>query len=143
MVLNKKERDRLPATLKRSPEKAQDTYIHTLESAEEVHGDGEAAHRIAFGSLKHSFEKVGDRWEPKETRGPSDLQDAKRGREALESTTETAEGVNALATKAHLLELAKRLEVKGRSAMTKSELVEAIARANRNVSSRSLREETS
>ncbi len=58
MVLNKQERKRLPATLARSPEKAQATYMHTLEAAEEVHGDGEAAHRIAFGSLKHSFEKA-------------------------------------------------------------------------------------
>jgi ChaB len=59
MVLNEQEKKRLPSTLARSSEKAQDTYIHTLEAAEEVHGDGEAAHRIAFGSLKHSFEKVG------------------------------------------------------------------------------------
>ena len=64
MVLDKNERERLPSTLKRSPKKAQETYVHTLESAEETHGDGEAAHRIAFGSLKHSFEKVGDHWEP-------------------------------------------------------------------------------
>ena len=62
MVLNKQEKKRLPSTLARSPEKAQDTYMHTLEAAEKVHGDGEAAHRIAFGSLKHSFEKVGDHW---------------------------------------------------------------------------------
>ena len=85
MVLNKQEKERLPSTLKRSPAKAQDTYMHTLESAEKVHGDGEAAHRIAFGSLKHSFEKVGDHWEPKDERGPSDDQDAKRGEEAIDS----------------------------------------------------------
>jgi hypothetical protein len=29
--------------------------------------------------LKHSFEKVGDHWEPKTRRGPSDDQDAKTG----------------------------------------------------------------
>ena len=40
----------------------------TLESAEEVHGDGEAAYRLALASLKHSFEKVGDPWEPKDDR---------------------------------------------------------------------------
>jgi hypothetical protein len=34
-----------------------------LEAAEKEHGDGEAAHRIALASLKHSFEKVGDHWE--------------------------------------------------------------------------------
>src|SRR6478609_3898816 len=82
MVLNRKERERLPATLQRSPKKAQDTYIHTLKSAEKTHGDGEAAHRIALASLKHSFEKVGDHWEPKANKGPSDAQDAKRGRAA-------------------------------------------------------------
>ena len=62
MVLNKQEKQRLPATLKRSPAKAQATYVHTLESAEQDHGDGEAAHRIAFGSLKHSFERSVTRW---------------------------------------------------------------------------------
>ena len=71
MALNKKEKDRLPATLERSSEHAQATYMHTLEAAEEVHGNGEAAHRIAFGSLKHSFEKVGDHWEAKDERAPA------------------------------------------------------------------------
>ena len=32
MVLDKNERERLPSTLKRSPKKAQETYVHTLES---------------------------------------------------------------------------------------------------------------
>ena len=77
MALNKEENERLPATLKRSSAKAQATYMHTSEAAEETHGDGEAAHRIAFASLKHSFEMVGDHWEEKAERGPSDEQDAK------------------------------------------------------------------
>ncbi len=139
MALNKQEKERLPGTLKRSPTKAQDTYMHTLESAEEVHGDGEAAHRIAFASLKHSFEKVGDHWEPKDVPGPSDEQDAKRGIEARTSSTPTAGGVNANATKAHLLDLAKRLEISGRSRMTKDELVSAVDRANRAATSRATR----
>ena len=143
MVLNKQERERLPATLKRSPEKAQDTYMHTLEAAEQTHGDGEAAHRIAFGSLKHSFEKVGDHWEPKAQRGPSDDQDAKTGREALASTTETAGGVNARAPKTHLLDVARRLHVQGRSRMTKAELVAAIDRENRRATSTASRKGTS
>jgi hypothetical protein len=141
MVLNKKERERLPATLKRSPKKAQNTYVHTLEAAEETHGDGEAAHRIAFGSLKHSFEKVGDHWEPKAKKGPSDRQDAKRGKAARESKTKTAGGVDAFASKAHLLVVAKRLEVRGRSRMTKAELVNAIDKANRSASASSLRKD--
>ena len=136
MVLNKQEEKRLPSTLARSPQKAQDTYMHTLEAAEEVHGDGEAAHRIAFGSLKHSFEKVGDHWEAKDTPGPSDAQDAKRGVDALNSATPTAGGVNANASKTHLLELAKRLNVTGRTRMTKVQLVDAIDKANQRATAR-------
>jgi cation transport regulator ChaB len=139
MALSKTEQERLPATLQRSSAKAQATYMHTLESAEEDHGDGEAAHRIAFASLKHSFEKVGDHWEPKDERGPSDEQDAKTGVEARTNPVETAGGVNARASKVHLMELARRLDVRGRSSMTKAELVEAIDKANRNASARSLR----
>ncbi len=141
MVLNKQEQKRLPGTLKRSSEKAQDTYVHTLEAAEDVHGDGEAAHRIAFGSLKHSFEKVGDHWEAKEERGPSDAQDAKRGAEALNSDTPTAGGVDAYASKAHLLDVAKQLDIKGRSRMTKAELVASIDRANQRASAKALEAE--
>ncbi|MCZ3389022.1 MAG: ChaB family protein [Actinomycetia bacterium] len=140
MVLNDKERERLPSTLKRSPAKAQNTYIHTLEAAEATHGDGEAAHRIALASLKHSFEKVGDHWEPKAHRGPSDDQDAKTGRDAIEGTTPTAGGVDARAPKSHLLEMAKRLDVKGRSRMTKPQLVEAIDQHNRRATARAGRQ---
>lgn len=134
MALTKKEKERLPATLRRSPAKAQATYVHTLEAAEQDHGDGEAAHRIAFGSLKHSFEKVGDHWEPKDERGPSDDQDAQRGVAARTRPLPTAGGVNARATKAHLMDLARRLDVRGRSRMTKDQLVTAIDAANRKAS---------
>ena len=139
MVLTKKEKERLPSTLKRSPAKAQDTYMHTLEAAEETHGDGEAAHRIAFASVKHSFEKVGDHWEPKAKKGPSDAQDAKRGRAARQSNTKTAGGVDAFASKAHLLDVAKRLDITGRTKMTKTELVKAIDKANRSATAKSSR----
>jgi hypothetical protein len=47
--------------------------------------------------LKHSFEKVGDHWEPKTRRGQSDDQDAKTGSAARRSSTPTAGGVNAYA----------------------------------------------
>jgi hypothetical protein len=139
MVLNRQEKERLPATLKRSPAKAQATYMHTLESAEQVHGDGEAAHRIAFGSLKHSFEKVGDHWEQKDEPGPSDEQDAKTGVEALTRPAKTAGGVNARATKSHLLDVAKRLDIRGRWAMSKADLVAAIDAANRRASAKAAR----
>jgi cation transport regulator ChaB len=143
MALSKAQRDRLPATLVRSPSKAQETYIHTLESAEEVHGDGEAAHRIALSALKHSFEKVGDRWERKGTKGPSDRQAAKSGTAARRGRQATAGGVDANASKSHLMDVATRLDVRGRSRMNKSELVAAIDKANRSSSARSLRDDRS
>jgi hypothetical protein len=141
MALTKTQRDRLPSTLARSPNKAQETYIHTLESAEQTHGDGEAAHRIALSALKHSFEKVGDHWERKDSKGPSDRQAAKSGRAARRDSGATAGGVDANASKAHLLDLAKRLDVNGRSRMSKSELVDAIDKANRASSAKSRRDD--
>lgn len=70
----------MPSTIKRSPKKAQDTYEETLENAEKEYGDkGGRAHRVAYASLKHSFEKVGDRWEPKKKKGPSDAEAAEKG----------------------------------------------------------------
>jgi cation transport regulator ChaB len=122
-------RDDIPSTLKRSPKKAQDTWAETRDSAVEQYGDGERAHRTAFASLKHSFEKVGDHWEPKDEKGPSDDQAEKSGRSARRGGP-TAEGVDANASKKHLYEVATRLEVTGRSRMTKGELVEAIKKAN-------------
>jgi len=119
-------RENLPSTIKRSPRKAQDTYAETLDSAVEQYGDGERAHRTALSSLKHSFEKVGDHWEPKAKKGPSDAK-AAGGRD---TKAETAGGVDANASKEHLLGVAKKLDVKGRGKMKKSELVEAIQKAN-------------
>ena len=66
----------IPSTIKRSPKKAQDTYAKTHDSAVEQYGEGERAHRTAFSALKHSFEKVGDHWEPKAKKGPSDAKAA-------------------------------------------------------------------
>ncbi|MHA7240315.1 ChaB family protein [Arthrobacter sp. TMS1-12-1] len=114
----------LPSTLQRSDEKAQDTFAATLDSAEEQYGDGERARRTAFASLKHGFEKVGDHWEPKEEKGPSDEQAAGAG------TGRTAGGVDANASKRHLYDLARKLDVPGRSGMTKAELVDALQKAN-------------
>ena len=119
-------RENLPSTIKRSPKHAQDTYAETLDSATEQYGDGERAHRTALSSLKHSFEKVGDHWEPKEQRGPSDEQAAG----GVDTNRPTAGGVDANASKKHLLEVAQRLDVRGRSRMTKAELVDAIQKAN-------------
>lgn len=116
----------LPSTLQRSGKKAQDTFGKTLESAEEEYGVGERASRTAFSSLKHTHEKVGDHWEPKEESGPSDAAAERGGR----NPGETAGGVHANASRKHLYEIARTLDVAGRSRMTKTELVEAIQRAN-------------
>jgi cation transport regulator ChaB len=119
-------RDDMPSTLKRSPKKAQDTYAKTHDSAVEEYGEGERAHRTAFSAVKHSFEKVGDHWEPKSEKGPSDAKAAGgRGTKA-----KTAGGVDANASKEHLMDVAKRLDITGRSKMTKAELVDAIQKSN-------------
>jgi ChaB/Rho termination factor, N-terminal domain len=120
-------RKEMPSTLRRSPREAQETWSKTHDSAVETYGEGEQAHRTAFASLKHSFEKVGDHWEAKKGKGPSDAQ-AARGRG--QRPTGTASGVDANASKQHLMEVARRLEIRGRSSMTKQELVDAIQKAN-------------
>jgi cation transport regulator ChaB len=122
-------REELPSTLERSPKKAQDTWVAAHDSAVDEYGEGERAHRTAFAALKHSFEKVGDHWEAKDEKGPSDKQAAKSGAKARKGG-ETAGGVNANASKAHLYETASRLGITGRSRMTKDQLVDAIKKAN-------------
>ncbi len=128
----------LPATLKRSPKKARKTWSKAHDSAVETYGEGERAHRTAFSALKHSYEKVGDHWEKKDKKGPSDKQAAKSGRSARKGG-KTAGGVDANAKKPHLLDVARKLGVKGRSKMTKGELVKAIGKANDRESAKSLR----
>jgi cation transport regulator ChaB len=123
----------LPSTLKKSPAKAQRTFAKAHDSAAQEYGEGERAHRVAYSALKHSFEKVGDHWEPKGSKGPSDSRARSGGPNAK---GKSAEGVDANASKKHLLDVAKRLDISGRSSMTKDELVDAIKKANRRESSR-------
>jgi cation transport regulator ChaB len=117
----------MPSTIERSPKKAQDTYVKAHDSAVKEYGEGERAHRTAFAALKHSFEKVGDHWEPKGKKGPSDAK-AAGGRD---TRAKTAGGVDTNASKQHLMDVAKKLDIGGRSRMTKPELVDAIQKANR------------
>jgi cation transport regulator ChaB len=125
-------RSKMPSTIKRSPKKAQDTYEETLEHAEAEYGDGGRAHRVAYASLKHSFEKVGDRWEPKKRKGPSDEEAAQSGPPGSHPRKKTAGGVDVNGhTKQELYERAKALDIAGRSRMSKSELGRAIARKQR------------
>jgi cation transport regulator ChaB len=117
----------LPDTVRRSPAKARRTFAAALDAAHEQYaGDEERAHRTAYAALKHSFEKVGDHWEPKTRRGPSDPR-AKRGRGG---GGRSAGGVDVEGhTRDELYERAKRAGVSGRSKMNKMELAQAIARA--------------
>ena len=75
-------KDEMPSTLERSPKKAQRTWAKTHDSAVDQYGEGERAHRTAFAAVKHSFEKGGDHWEPKDEKGPSDKQAEKTGEAA-------------------------------------------------------------
>ena len=59
--------------------------------------------------------------------------------EGRDSDRPTAGGVDANASKKHLYELASRLDIKGRSSMTKAQLVEALQKANDRESARALR----
>jgi cation transport regulator ChaB len=122
----------LPDTLKRSPAKAQRTWAKAHDSAVETYGEGERAHRTAFSALKHSFQKVGDHWEPKKRKGPSDPQAARSGRAARERPAKTYGGIDVTgSTKQELYERARKLGVPGRSTMDKAELAEAIAKKQR------------
>lgn len=118
--------EELPSTLERSGRKAQDTFAKAHDSALEEYGDESRAHRVAYAALKHTHEKIGDHWEPKAEAGPSDAQ-AEGG---VNTDRETAGGVDANASVAHLRDVAKRLDIEGRSSMSKAELVDAIQKAN-------------
>ena len=122
-------RQDLPDTIKRSPKHAQDIFVETHDSAVETYGEGERAHRTAFAALKHSYEKVGDHWEAKPEKGPSDPRSEGTTAQKRAGIGATAGGVDVEGhTRDELYERATRLEIKGRSKMTKLELAQAIAR---------------
>lgn len=130
-------KDAMPSTVERSDAKARRTWVDSYDSAIETYGDdGGRARRVAFAALKHTHEKVVDHWEPKGRKGPSDEQAAKAGRR---TNRDTAGGVDANASKAHLMDVARKLDIRGRSSMKKGELVDAIQKAN-NRSTRKSRE---
>jgi cation transport regulator ChaB len=119
----------IPGTLQRSPAKAQRTFEKAHDSAVDTYGEGERAHRTAYAAVKHSFEKVGDHWEPKEEKGPSDPQAARGGAGARRGLEKTFGGVDVLgSSKQELYERARDLGVRGASRMTKEQLAEAIMR---------------
>jgi len=116
----------LPSTLQRSPRKAQRTFAKAHDSAIGEYGDEQRANQVAWAAVKHAYEKVGDHWEKKDEMGPSDA----RAAEGRNSKKKPQGGVDANATKTHLLTIAKRLDISGRTTMKKKQLVEAIQRAN-------------
>jgi cation transport regulator ChaB len=122
----KAKQSEIPSTLQRSPEKAQRTFAKAHDSAAEEYGEGRRANQTAWAAVKHSFEKVGDHWEKKGRKGPSDEQ-AAGGRD---TNRRTRGGVDANASKSHLMDIAKRLDISGRSRMKKDQLVDAIQKAN-------------
>ncbi|MFV9635725.1 ChaB family protein [Mycobacterium neumannii] len=123
----------LPSTLQKSDAKAQRTFAKAHDAAAEEYGEGERAHRVAYSALKHSYEKVGDHWEAKSEKGPSDERARSGGPNAK---GDTAEGVDANSSKKHLMEIARHLDISGRSSMNKDELVSAIKKANRRETAR-------
>jgi cation transport regulator ChaB len=119
--------EELPGTIRRSPKKAQRTFAKAHDSAVEEYGEGQRAHRVAYGALKHTFEKKGDRWVPKDGKGPSDPRS--KDPNARRNHGKTFGGVDFEGhTKKELYDRAARLDVRGRSKMSKEELAEAIAR---------------
>ena len=126
---NEVRRSELPSTLKRSGAKAQRTFAKTHDAAVEQYGEGERAHRTAMASLKHTHEKRGDRWVPKDEPGPSDPRSEKTTAQKRRGEGETFGGVDVEQnTKEELYERARRLGVEGRSKMSKRDLARAIAR---------------
>ncbi len=121
----------LPSTIRRSDEHAQAIFTETLNSAEGTYGPGERARRTAFASLKHSYEKVGDHWEPKEHRGPSDAQAARGVGQDSQTARPTGGGVDVEGhSRDELYARARDLGVKGASRMKKAELAREIDKAN-------------
>ena len=123
------DKEDVPDTIERSPKKVQDTYEKTLDSAHEQYDSEERAHRTAWSAVKHVAEKTGDHWELKDEPGPSDPQSKQSGRQARDRPKATYGGVDVEGnTKDELYERAKKLDIEGRSNMTKEELAAAIAK---------------
>lgn len=126
--MSPRNRASLPATLKRSPTKAQRTFAKVLDNAEQQYGEGERAQRTAFAVLKRGFEKKGDRWVPKREAGPSDPRSAGTTAQKRAGRGETFGGIDFFGnTRKALYERARRAGIPGRSGMSKVELARALA----------------
>nr|WP_209044137.1 ChaB family protein [Brevibacterium marinum] len=123
----------MPSTLAKSGRKAQRTFAKAYDSAMEEYNDEKRAHQVAYDALKHTYEKVGDSWEPKSSSGPSDAQSAG----GKHTNRKTAGGIDVNASKDHLYTQAKKLNISGRSTMTKKQLVDALEKESNRETSKS------
>lgn len=131
MPATKNEKE-LPSTIQRSDAKAKRTWAKAHDSAAETYGEGRRAHQTAYSALKHTHEKRGDRWVPKDGKGPSDKQAAQSTPASRDRPRSTAGGVDVRGnSKQELMDRAKKMGVRGRSRMTKEELGKAIASRQR------------
>jgi cation transport regulator ChaB len=78
----------IPSTIERSEKHAQHLWKKAHDSAVETYGEGGRAHRVAFAALKHEYEKRGDKWVRKASKGPSDPQAARGPTTRRKSTDE-------------------------------------------------------
>ena len=113
----KPKKKELPGTVARSGKKARRTFATAHDAAAKTYGEGEQAMRTAWAALEQTHEKVGDRWRKK----PPGVT------------------IDETATKKHLYEVARELDISGRASMSKAELIDAITAENdrRNAQARS------
>jgi hypothetical protein len=86
-------------------------------------GSGGRDRRTAYVPLKHDSETITTRWSRRGRKGESDTGTAEQPAPAIRLPA----GVSATATRATLYKIAKRLAIKGRSAMTRRQLMDAIS----------------
>lgn len=124
----------MPSTVARSDERARRTWKEVHDNAVEQYGEGERAHRTAFAALKHTYEKQGDRWVPKDEKGASDPRSEQSTADARAGKGETFGGIDYYGhTKKEFERRAKSLGITGYSRMRKAELVRRISQRERSL----------
>jgi cation transport regulator ChaB len=108
----KPKKSELPGTVARSGKKARRTFAKAHDSALEEYGNEKQARKVAYSALEQTHRKSGDRWKKK--KGSSD---------EVQVSMEWS--------KAALYDVAKELDIEGRSTMSKKDLVQAIGDASR------------
>ena len=123
-------RDDVPSTIARSDDKAVRTYKKTLESAEDSYGEGERAHRAAYGALKHPTRRWATTGSRRSRPGRRTRSPSKRRPTRWSGRRKRRTGSTPRASKAHLVEVARKLGVTGATRKRKDELVDEIRKAN-------------